>query len=106
MDALLSGERDLHVRGCLEALDARIRGDLRMERVHTEHLERQRNGLLWTPYLSTMQEAARVAPGYTASEWSRSGSGKPPRAAHWTTPLLAFGEELVPGAPLQPFGSL
>ncbi|MHC4340927.1 MAG: M23 family metallopeptidase, partial [Planctomycetota bacterium] len=67
---------------------------------------KRRNGLLWTPFLNGMAEAARVAPGYTERAWVRTGSGKPPRAEQWTTPLLAFGEEVVQGVGLQPFGSL
>ncbi|MHC4133563.1 MAG: peptidoglycan DD-metalloendopeptidase family protein [Planctomycetota bacterium] len=98
LDALLKREQDLHVRRCLEALQQRIDGRLKPERVYHEVVRTEKNGLMLTPFVRGLKE--RQTPR------ARSGSGRPPVAERWTTPLLGQGEEEVQGVSLQPFANL
>ena len=102
-------EPDLHVASCLEALGRRIAGKLPVEQVHVEHVEEMDGGLLWTPFLSGMNTVRKVAPSYKKKGYSGGGGGKASKcdpAGPWTTPLLAYEDEVVKGTSLQPFANL
>lgn len=106
--AAIARETDPHVLASLKALAERIDGKLPMERTYTEHLERRPDGLLVTPFLSGMNTAAAVAPGYSAHGVSKSGGASASKlpAGPYTTPLVLFGEEARSGLSLQPFANL
>ncbi len=102
-------EEDFHVRRCLDALERRIAGKLAGAKVHAEHVETRPDGLMLTPFLSGMNNASKVAPGYKAKAEMRQGGGsaaKLPAAARWVRPLLGYGDEVVTGTSLQPFANL
>jgi murein DD-endopeptidase MepM/ murein hydrolase activator NlpD len=107
--ALKAKEGNLHVRGCLEALEARARGKLPVEKVHDEPTVTLDDGLLVAPFLEGMENARKVAPGVTLKGTSKQGGGsamKLPVAPRWTTPVLGQGSEEVSGVSLQPFANL
>ncbi len=109
LEERLTQEDDFHVRRCLDALVLHVGGKLPFARVHTEHVERRPDGLLLTPFLSGMNNASKVAPGYTAKANARQGGGsatKLPPADRWVRPLLGYGNEVVSGTSLQPFANL
>ncbi len=106
--ALLEAEGDPHVRACLEALALRVAKKLAVEKVSEEVRVTGPDGLVWTPFLEGMDKARAVAPAYAAKPVMRSGGGsasKLPPARSWTTPILGFGREEVPGTSLQPFAN-
>jgi len=98
LDGLLKREQDFHVRRCLEALQQRIDGKLKPEKVSREVVRTGKNGLMLTPFVSGLNE--KLPPR------ARSGGGRPPVAGRWTTPILGQGEEEVQGVSLQPFANL
>jgi len=104
LGSLIATEGDPHVRACLEALRRRAEGRLQPQQVHEEYTTRDGNGLLWTPFLSGMDGVKEAAPGWEPKGVSQAGGGgKLPPAGSWTTPLLGYGSEEVPGTSLQPF---
>jgi murein DD-endopeptidase MepM/ murein hydrolase activator NlpD len=106
--AAVDVEKDPHVRKCFEALLRRMDGKLPEERTYAEFTVKGADGLLVSPFLEGMDKAARVAPGYAAKGVSQGGGSsamKLPVAAEWTTPVLGYGQEEVPGAGLQPFAN-
>jgi len=108
LESLLATEKDRHVRRCLEALQARAEGRLAPQRVYEEFTVKGADGLVATPVLEGMDRARAVAPGYAAKGVSQAGGGsalKLPVGDAWTTPLLGWGEEEVPGTSLQPFAN-
>jgi murein DD-endopeptidase MepM/ murein hydrolase activator NlpD len=98
LDALRERERDFHVLRCLEALQQRIDGKLKPEKVSKEVVRTGKNGLMLTPFVSGLKEKQTPR--------ARSGGGRPPVAERWTTPILGQGEEEVSGVSLQPFANL
>lgn len=99
LEGLRKREPDFHVRRCLEALQRRIEGKLKPQKVYREVVRKQRNGLLLTPFVSGLKEKQTPR--------ARSGSGRPPVAECWTTPVLgSLGDEEVQGVSLQPFANL
>ena len=109
IEARMATEDDFHVRRCLDALQQRIAGKLYVERVYVEHVHKRDDGLAFTPFLSGMNHAAKVAPGYRKKANARQGGGtaaKLPPAARWVRPLLGYGDEVVKGTSLQPFANL
>jgi murein DD-endopeptidase MepM/ murein hydrolase activator NlpD len=99
LEGLHRRERDFHVRRCLEALQLRIDGKMRPQRVYEEVVRKQPNGLMLTPFVSGLKEKRTPR--------ARSGNGRPPVAERWTTPILGgLGEEEVQGVSLQPFANL
>lgn len=109
LEALLRREEDFHVLRCLEALRLRVQGKLKLERVSEEFRVTGADGLVETPFLSGMDQAPKVAPGYAAKPVARQGKGGADRlspAARWCWPLLGWGEEEVAGVSLQPFANL
>ncbi len=109
VDALLAKETDFHVRRCLEALKRRAEGTLRVERLHQEVVTTRDDGLMEVPLLEGYASLATVAPDYTPIEVNESGrarTAKLPAAERWMGPLLAYGEEEVVGARLEPFANL
>ncbi len=109
LDYLIRNERDLHVRRCFEALQARIEGTLPVETVYEEHLVTLENGLILTPFLSGMNTLPKAAPDYKPVPAFHEGKGSAARLdaeGAWSTPLLGYGEEEVPGTSLQPFANL
>jgi murein DD-endopeptidase MepM/ murein hydrolase activator NlpD len=103
------GDPDFHVRRCFAALMSRARKKLPCVKVQEEHVVERDDGLRWTPFLSGMNNARKVAPDFTAKVNARQGGGsaaKLPAAARWVRPLLAYGEEVVGGTSLQPFANL
>jgi murein DD-endopeptidase MepM/ murein hydrolase activator NlpD len=108
LQSALSLEGDLHVRKCFEALLRRMDGKLPMERTYEEFTLKGPDGLVLSPFLDGMDKAAKAAPGYAAKGVSQGGGSsamKLPVADEWTTPVLGYGQEEVPGAGLQPFGN-
>jgi len=106
--AQLAAEADPHVRACLEALSARARRKLPFDRVSEEFVRKDADGLILTPFLSGMNTARTVAPGYAAKPVMKGGGGKASRggaSSRWTTPILGWGSEEVKGS-LQPFANL
>jgi hypothetical protein len=106
---LLAREPSLHVRRCLAALLERAAGKLTMQRVYTEFLRKDDDGLLLTPFLSGMNNSRKEAPGYSKKGVSQGGGGNASKAgpsSRWTTPLLGQGQEEVQGTSLQPFANL
>lgn len=106
--AAIDVEKDSHVKKCFEALLRRMDGKLPEERTYTEFTVKGADGLLVTPFLEGMDKAPKVAPGYAAKGVSQGGGSsamKLPVAAEWTTPVLGYGQEEVPGAGLQPFAN-
>ncbi len=102
-------EPDGHVRGCLEALEARLAGKLKVERVYEEFTVDCADGLRITPFLDGMDKAASVAPGYAPKGVSHMGGADASKfgaAGLWTTPLLGYDAEEVDGTGLQPFANL
>ncbi len=109
VEALLAREGDFYVRRCLEALLRRAQGTLSFERVHQEHVVTLQNGLRLVPFLDGMDHLAEVLPGYELEPKNEVGKGtaaRLPAADRWVGPLLAWGEEEIPGAALQPFANL
>ena len=93
-------EADPHVKACFAALLRRMDGKLPVERVHEEAPVKCADGLLGVPFVSGLAKPPKgvmLAGGGSAA--------KLPVAAEWTTPVLGYGEEVVPGAGLQPFGN-
>jgi murein DD-endopeptidase MepM/ murein hydrolase activator NlpD len=108
LESMLSIEPDFHVRRCFEALRRRMDGKLPVEKVYEEFTVKGPDGLVFTPFLDGMDKAPAVAPGYAAKGVSQGGGSsamKLPVADAWTTPLLGYGEEEVPGTGLQPFAN-
>ncbi len=108
LESLIETEKDLHVRNCLEALRRRMEGRLPVERTYEEFTVRGPDGLVLTPFLNGMDKVRQAAPGYAAKGVSQSGGPsamKLPVAGFWTTPLLGYGQEEVPGTSLQPFAN-
>ena len=109
LERLRAREKDPHVASCLDALILRARKKLPLIQVHEEHVETRKDGLMWTPFLSGMNNAKRVAPGYSKKGFSGGGGGSAAKCdpdAPWTTPLMAYGDEVVKGTSLQPFANL
>ena len=109
VDALLAKETDFHVRRCLEALKRRAEGTLRVERLHQEVLATSEDGILFVPLLDGYETLATVAPDYSprpVEETGKARTAKLPAADRWVGPLLAYGEEEVVGAGLQPFANI
>jgi len=109
LKTLIGRETNAHVRACLDVLVSRATGKLKSRRVHEEHTETGKDGLQLTPFLSGMNTARKVAPGYSAKGTSRGGGGSAAKlgpAPRWTTPILGFGDEEVDGTSLQPFANL
>lgn len=109
LQALIRDEQEFHVRRCLEALDARVRGQLHVEKVYEEVVVTLENGLVLTPFLRGMNTLKLAAPEHRMQPSSRQGKGTAARlkpADRWSTPLLGYGEEEVPGTQLQPFANL
>ena len=96
----IAAEQDFHVRQCLRALQARMKGTLKMQRVQTEVVRDDKQGLRITPFVSGLPAADRVPVE------ARTGNGKASPAARWVGPLLGFHEEEVDGVNLQPFANL
>ncbi|MHC4820180.1 MAG: peptidoglycan DD-metalloendopeptidase family protein [Planctomycetota bacterium] len=106
--AALVDEVDPYVRSCLHAVRRRHRGKLKPIRVSREFVLKEKDGLLQTPFLSGMNNAKRVAPGWKKKAYNKSGGGsaaKLPAARQWVMPLMDWGKEEVPGASLQPFAN-
>jgi murein DD-endopeptidase MepM/ murein hydrolase activator NlpD len=62
-----------------------------------------------TPFLSGMNNARTVAPGFAKKPVMKGGGGKASKngaATRWTTPILGMGTEEVKGTSLQPFANL
>ncbi|MEN8150135.1 MAG: HEAT repeat domain-containing protein [Planctomycetota bacterium] len=107
--ARLAVETDPHVRACLEALHARTRKKLPVDRVYEEVVVTGPDGLTLTPFLSGMNNARKVAPGFTPKRSMKGGGGKASKGGaskRWTGPILGWGEEEVSGTSLQPFANL
>jgi len=98
LDGLKKRESNFHVRRCIEALQLTIEGKLKPQEVYQEVVDKQKNGLLLTPFVSGLREKQTPR--------ARSGSGRAPVAERWTTPVLGQGEEEVQGVSLQPFANL
>ncbi len=105
----MAEETDPHVRECLGALLRKVRKRLPVDRVYTEFVRTDPDGLKLTPFLSGMNNARTVAPGFAKKPVMKGGGGKASKggaATRWTTPILGTGTEEVKGTSLQPFANL
>lgn len=109
LQALIRDEQEFQVRRCFEALDARVKGTLHVEKVSDEVVVTLPNGLMVTPILRGMKTLKLAAPDHRMKRESRLGKGTAAKfkpADRWSTPLMGYGEEEVPVPQLQPFGNL
>ncbi len=94
-EGIVANEEDFHVRQCFSALARRMEGTLPLVVLHQEEALGGRGGLSIVPYKNIVDRWAAEP---------RVGKGPPPFATQWTWPLLGWGEEEIPDAPLAAFG--